>query len=94
MIQNISYIAGLGSSDYTCIHFHLNCIATTSERHTTGYNYGKANFNQMRDMLHGVDWDKNLGVSETWEIITELTNKACVYLDSASHQKRNTDSYY
>ena len=79
MIQIIiSYIAGLGSSDQTCIHFHLNCIATRSERHTTGYNYGKVNFNQMRDMLQEVDWDnklKDLSVSKTWEIISELIDK-------------------
>ena len=45
----------------------------------TGYNYGKANFNQIRDMLQEVDWDnklKDLNVSETWEMITELINKA------------------
>ena len=79
MIQNIRYTAGLGSSDHTCIQFHLNCTATISERYTTGYNFGRANFNQMRDMLQEVDWEnklKNLNVSETWEIITELINKA------------------
>ena len=51
MIQNISYTAGLGSSDHTCIYFHLNCTATRSERHTTGYNFTKANFIQVRGML-------------------------------------------
>jgi len=74
MIQNISYTAGLGSSDRTCIYFHLNCTATSSERHTTGYNFRTANFNQMRDMLQDVDWEnklRDLNVSESWEIITE-----------------------
>jgi len=44
MIQNISYTAGLGSSDHTCIYFHLNCTATRSERHTTGYNFLEGKF--------------------------------------------------
>ena len=81
MVQDITYTAGLGSSDHTCtcIQFHLNCTATRTERNTTGYNYGNANFNQLRDILQEVDWDnklKELNSSKTWEIISELINKA------------------
>jgi len=52
MIQNISYTVGLGSSDHTCIQFYLNCTATRSARNTTGYDFGRANFDQMKDMLY------------------------------------------
>jgi len=79
MIQNISYTVGLGSSDHTCIQFYLNCTATRSERNTTGYNFGRANFDQMKDILQEVDWDnklKDLNVTKTWETITGLINKA------------------
>jgi len=54
MIQNISYTVGL---DHTCIQFYLNCAA---ERNTTGYNFERANFDQMKDMLQEVDWDNKL----------------------------------
>jgi len=65
VIQNISYTVGLGSSDHTCIQFYLNC---TAERNTTGYNFGRAKFDQMKDMLQEVDLDnklKDLNVTET-----------------------------
>ena len=35
-----------------------------------GYNYYKADFNKMRDMLDEIDWDihlKDLNVFETWD---------------------------
>jgi len=79
MIQNISYTVGLGSSDHSCIQLYLNYAATRSERNITGYNVGGANFDQMKDMLQEVDWDKklkDLNVTETWETITGLINKA------------------
>ena len=79
MVQNISYTAGLGSSDHICIQFSLNCTATRTEKNSTGYNYSKANFNQLRYMLQEIHWDtklKDSNVIETWEVITESINKA------------------
>ena len=55
---------------YICIQFSLVCTATKTVYNNTGYNYYKADFNKMRDMLNEIDWDmylKDLNVLETWE---------------------------
>ena len=44
--------------------------ATKTVYNNTGYNYYKADFDKMRDMLNEIDWDvnlKDLNVLETWE---------------------------
>ena len=77
MIHNMKYTAGLGNSDHICIQFGLVYTATKMIHKNMGYNYYKADFNKMRDMLDEIDWDihlKDLNVFETWDSITKSLN--------------------
>jgi len=50
MVHQISYSASLGSSDQVCIHFNLTYSASELSKTCIGYNYYKANFDNLRNI--------------------------------------------
>ena len=79
MVHQISYSAGLGSSDHVCIHFTLTCSPSVMPKTRTGYNYCRADFDKLRRILEETDWDtqlRDLDVYETWNMISKVLENA------------------
>ena len=57
MVRNLSYQPGLGHSDHIILSFNVACYTERRTSSEVTANYHKGNYDLLREMLDGVDWD-------------------------------------
>ena len=81
MVKNMEYLLPIGKSDHVVIQFEMGeeVLEIRSESHKTGrYNYGRANYEELRRYFGSIDWtefEKARGVEEKWKLLLEIYNK-------------------
>ena len=78
MVNEITTSAGIGKSDHIALIINLACYSQ-EELHSTRLNYTKADFDQQRRFLGGVNWIVDLDgldVEATWALIKHRINEA------------------
>ena len=76
MVYQISYSAGLGSSDHVCI---LIFSPRAVPKSCIGYNYYTGNFDNLRNLFDEADWDTQLQSLDTyaaWNVIANILENA------------------
>ena len=77
MINNISYLPGLGSSDHVCLNFNLICYVHRRGTALKKYNIYLTDFTMMRQTLETYNWDEaldQLNISEAWDYFYGVFN--------------------
>ena len=58
MVNNLSYMPGLGHSDHIVLQFSLSCYTEQPAPTAPSPNYNKGNYNLLRRLLQEVDWSR------------------------------------
>ena len=77
MINNISYLPGLCSSDHVCLNFNLICYVHCRGTALKKYNIYLADVTKMRQTLETYNWDEaldQLNISEAWDYFYGVFN--------------------
>ena len=94
MINNISYLPGLGSSDHVCLNFNLICYVHRRGTTLKKYNIYLADFTKMRQTLETYNWDEaldQLNISEAWDYLYGVFNNLIgEYVPVSSSRNRKT----
>ena len=72
LVENLSINPPIGVSDHVVINFELD-IDTYSKTNTSGYAYYRGNYEEMREDIESLDWEKKLlnkNVQESWHIFS------------------------
>ena len=56
MVNNLSYLPGLGRSDHIVLQFTLACYTELHAPTAASLNYNKGNYDLLRGLLREVDW--------------------------------------
>lgn len=76
----------LGESDHNIIRFSINIVENHSDNTVKTFNFAKANFNLIREMLEQINWDSvfvNKSVFEMWDIFKnqiKIIQEQCIPL--------------
>ena len=76
MVNDVSYLPGLGSSDHVCICFNLNCYSEHSEDKLPMH---KADYVKIRELLGTVNWQEEIGsleATEVWNLFSTTIDDA------------------
>ena len=74
IVSDLLYKPCLGKSDHLILDFTYNCYIRSSNSFSKKLNYFKGNHGIINDKLQGTNWEQDLqglGLSESWEILTE-----------------------
>ena len=87
MINDVKYLASLGSRDHICLQFELSCYFDHVEPPRPRYNVYKADSNKIQSLLEVVNWEKFLNpldIYSTWNLFvskfSSILNE-CIPLD-------------
>jgi len=95
MIENLTYLPGLGNSDHLCISYDL--ITPSSQviesDDVPKYNVYHADFENMKLLLSAVEWETemtDLSVNDCWDYFSTTFNeimRTCIPLAKPKHRK-------
>lgn len=60
MVDNVTYLHGLGKSDHICIVFNMACCTEKQYKCFKSFNFKEANFDRLIHKLESNDWDQIL----------------------------------
>ncbi|XP_051789513.1 uncharacterized protein LOC127529574 [Erpetoichthys calabaricus] len=80
-IEGVEVIEPLGSSDHNVIQFSVFCKSADAKTKIVKLNFGRANFEQMRQSLSRIHWDKLLSVETVEEQWNRFKNVLHVMQD-------------
>ena len=94
LVQNMTYLPGLGNSDHVTLRFKLACYACKTESFVRKYNYWRADYAELNRLISTEDWGimNGLNVDESYSFfkaVLEKHIKQCVPLTKAKPRKKN-----
>ena len=57
MVTSLAYLPGLGASDHLILHFTFRCYTPEFKTQQAKLNFYRANYPQLRQLIHEADWD-------------------------------------
>ena len=75
MVDNVTYLHGLGKSDHICIVFDMACCTEKHYKSFKSFNFKEANFDELANKLESIDWDQvlePLDANQAWEKFTHI----------------------
>ena len=82
IIEDLGEIAPLGKSDHvglTWTYVCNSCISTKDDKLSSGPNFNKGEYDQMRQHFKSTDWEKkmsSLDCEDAWKFLRETYDKA------------------
>lgn len=96
MINEISYQPGLGLSDHVCLNFNYSCYVEKCNRPISRFNLYRADFDQLSNLLHSVDWEealKDLDTNSAWKYFSSMFSTFITKCIPMSVPKRKKNLY-
>ena len=75
MVDNMTYLHGLGKSDHTCILFDILCYTKKQNKSFEAFDFKKANFDELINKLEAIDWVQvldPLNANQAWTKFTHI----------------------
>ena len=97
MINNMSYLPGLGCSDHICLSFNLTCYVDYRATIREKYNLYLADFDRMRQILGSYDWNEaldQLDTDEAWDYFYNVFNNLIQECVPSSRPKNRRNNIY
>ena len=101
VIENMQYLVPLGKSDHVVIKFEIREGIKTvmNENHKVGrYNYGKANYAELRRYFENADWsrfEEAKGVEEKWNLFLGIYNEGVVkYVPTVKESYKGKNDWF
>ena len=77
LVHNIEYLAPIGKSDHDTLLIVLNVGFYTPLKSFNNFNYNKANYNTLQDIMSNTDWEMEsdrLSVNDYWCMFIKILN--------------------
>jgi hypothetical protein len=76
MVSDVEYHSPLGKSDHSVLLFNYHCYTIINSKPRTKKYYDKANYDEIKMELDGINWEEVLGkeedVNSQWEKLTKI----------------------
>ena len=80
MVKNLEVHAALGKSDHAVLTLDFQCSWSQDNTDTLKYMYGKGDYEKLRKMMSGTDWEEQLDgktVEQAWTTVRSQIDAAC-----------------
>ena len=79
MVKNLEVHAALGNSDHAVLTLDFQCSWSQDNTYTLKYMYGKGDYDKLRNMMSGTDWEEQLDgktVEQAWTTVISQIDAA------------------
>ena len=80
MLEQLKYLAPVGSSHHSLLKFDLCCYSKTDRPRVNKYKYDRGNYESMRDTMATRNWEHefhNKSTEQRWGILEKTIKKTC-----------------
>ena len=80
MLEQLKYLAPVGSSHHSLMKFDFCCYSKTDRPRVNKYKYDRGNYGSMRDTMATRNWDNefhNKSTEQRWGILEKAIRMTC-----------------
>ena len=99
MVKNLEVPAALGKRDQAVLTLDFQCSWSQDNTDTIKYMYGKGDYEKLRKMMSGTDWEEQLDgktVEQAWTTVRSQIDAAvarrCTEQETMEHHGQNRES--